>query len=792
MTPWKHCLKVTAAALVSIAVVIHTADCKTAGGEPDEPADLEAGVKLRGERVMVTAEVIEGRLRERYLAKRNGAWVEVATADNDRTFGPVSMVSTEKTPLAGSVVRVALSDGALVEEFAVGEHRVLRKLSLVGEGPWIRVVTRLEPSRQMSLHQLSDQLRFSHRADWSYSPSVGGFNPDAQYKAPLILVQAGRVALGLVPDLAVLGREDLKRCNHALDLDVPGGPLLRAGFLPARLASHSVYALATDRTWTIEKAVENAYYVLVTASAEPAQAYREAVRFQWERFGRAEQPQAALQQVGTDPTYRSLALWDDWREVVWKQESPKMWLAVPLPDGSIGGGVRTRRWGPGPSVYLSSWFNTLRTSYGMALYARRTGQAELLKLSRQTVELALQAPGRDGAFKCIAVPTNDGQATVWAAGDGSGGSTKDGFLGYDMCWTGYWLLQWRAAELPGSAGILPRCRELAQFVMTRQLADGMLPTRFAEDGSVQEELSRTIKAETGPMVLFLLELYRQDRNPQYLDAAKKGLDFLEKEVLPRRQWYDYETFWSCSPRGAKFDERTQQWPANNLALTQTVAAYLAAFRLTGQSRYLATGEALLDYLLLYQQCWTNPVLDNLTCSAMLLGGFTTQNSDAEWSDARQSQCGNILLDYYRTTGKVEYLERGIAALRAQFPISPSENWAHAGYGGKAGVSSFHWGTGSGLAGIEIEGDFLRDAVVDVATGRGVGVNGLDVGQCSVAEGQIRLHLTTPFTWKSRPLVVFRRTEPARRYTLYVNGAEVGTWRGEELEKGVALSPAKSS
>ena len=435
MTPWKHCLKVTAAALVSIAVVIHTADCKTAGGEPDEPADLEAGVKLRGERVMVTAEVIEGRLRERYLAKRNGAWVEVATADNDRTFGPVLMVSTEKTPLSGSVVRVALSDGALVEEFAVGEHRVLRNLSLVGEGPWIRVVTRLESSRQMSLSQWSDQLRFSHRADWSYSPSVGGFNPDAQYKAPLILVQAGRVALGLVPDLAVLGREDLKRCNHALDLDVPGGPLLRAGFLPARLASHAVY------------------------------------------------------------------------------------------------------------------------------------------------------------------------------------------------------------------------------------------------------------------------------------------------------------------------------------------------------------------LLLYQQCWTNPVLDNLTCSAMLLGGFTTQNSDAEWSDARQSQCGNILLDYYRTTGKVEYLERGIAALRAQFPISPSENWAHAGYGGKAGVSSFHWGTGSGLAGIEIEGDFLRDAVVDVATGRGVGVNGLDVGQCSVAEGQIRLHLTTPFTWKDLPVVVFRQTAAARRYTLCVNDVEVGTWHGEDLEKGVALSPA---
>ena len=32
------------------------------------------------------------------------------------------------------------------------------------------------------------------------------------------------------------------------------------------------------------------------------------------------------------------------------------------------------------------------------------------------------------------------------------------------------------------------------------------------------------------------------------------------------------------------------------------------------------------------------------------------------------------MDYYRATGKVEYLERGVAALRAQVPISPSENW----------------------------------------------------------------------------------------------------------------------
>jgi hypothetical protein len=319
----------------------------------------------------------------------------------------------------------------------------------------------------------------------------------------------------------------------------------------------------------------------------------------------------------------------------------------------------------------------------------------------------------------------------------------------------------------------------------------MLPTRFAEDGSVDEKLSRTVKAETGPVTLFLLELYRQDRNPQFLAAARKGLAFLEREVIPQRQWYDFETFFSCSPRTISFDERTGQWPANNLALGQTVAAYLAAYRATGEERYLEEGKSLLDYLLLYQQCWTNPVLKALSCPTMLLGGFTTQNSDAEWSDARQSQHGNILLDYYRATGNVEYLERGVAALRAQFPVSPSENWAHGGYGGgNRSVSSFHWGQGSGMAGIEIDADLLGDAVVDVAAGRGVGVNGLNLTQCTTGDGRIELKLSSPFVWHRKAMVVFRHAEPQRHYRLVINGAELGERSGADLARGIAIWPER--
>jgi hypothetical protein len=762
----------------TIAVLIGAAAC-AAGAEPRPP------VVLWGEKVAVEALEEGGGLRERYLALRDGGWIEIATGSEGATSGPVSLTAAGGKPIAGSLRGISLSEGELVEEIAVEGGRIVRRIAIYG-GPWIRVATWFEPSAPMSLLAFSDRLRFSHRPDWSFSPSVGGFNPDAQYKAPLILVQAGRAALGIVPDVAALGRDELKRCPHALDLDAPGGPILSAGRMPARRMSHSVYSPAADRSWTAGAAVENRYFVLLDGAAEPGEAYRRAVRFHWERFGRAEQMGAAGQQAGTDPAYRGLALWDDWRNKVWEEETRRDWLAVALPGGSKGGAVRTKRWGPGPSVYLSSWFNSLRTAFGTALHARRTGSADLLALARGTVEIALRAPGRDGAFKCVAVPVKDGAETVWAAGDGSGGSTESGYLGYDMSWTGYWLLRWRAAGLPGGEEILPRCRKLAEFLAASQAPDGMLPTRFAEDGRVSEETSRTVMAETGPVVLFLLELFAQDPDPRLLAAARKGLEFLEREVIPERRWYDYETFWSCSPRKPRFDERTRQWPANDLALGQTVAAYLAAHRITGEARYLEQGERLLDYLLLYQQCWTNPVLEGLSGPAMLLGGFTTQNSDAEWSDARQSQFGNVLLDYYRAIGKVEYLERGVAALRAQFPVSPSENWAHEGYGGKAGVSSFHWGSGSGLAGIEIEEDFLRDAVVDVAAARGVGVNGIDVTRCAVEGDRIRLEMSSPFPWKRKPVVVFHRTEPSKTYRLNVNGVDAGSRRGEDLEKGVEV------
>ncbi len=211
----------------------------------------------------------------------------------------------------------------------------------------------------------------------------------------------------------------------------------------------------------------------------------------------------------------------------------------------------------------------------------------------------------------------------------------------------------------------------------------------------------------------------------------------------------------------------------------------------GTGRYLEKGESLLDYLLLYQQCWTNPLLEGLTGPAMLLGGFTTQNSDAEWSDARQSQCGNILLDYYRATGKTEYLERGVAALRAQFPISPSENWAHSGYGGKAGVSSFHWGYRQRHGGNRDRGGIpARWHCRCGGRGRGGCERSQYHRNARSAPARSRWRSTPRFPWPREPIIVFRNIASSGQLCADSQWRCPGDLRGGELEKGIATALPK--
>jgi hypothetical protein len=134
--------------------------------------------------------------------------------------------------------------------------------------------------------------------------------------------------------------------------------------------------------------------------------------------------------------------------------------------------------------------------------------------------------------------------------------------------------------------------------------------------------------------------------------------------------------------------------------------------------------------------WNNPAF-----SPKLVGGFTTQNTDAEWSDARQCYGAELLWNYYQATGNQEYLERAVAAARSTFSVAPWENWAHEGHGDEPGaMTGFHWSTGSAMTSVEILYPKLGDVFIDLQHRTGVGFNATSVSDLVVNGGTISFHL----------------------------------------------------
>lgn len=167
------------------------------------PSAVAQRVVLDGAQVRVEADVFDGQLNERFLAKGGSGWTEIARS-HGATRGATSILGAGEAMQRDFSSTLSRTSTSLVEEFRDDSYALRRTVSLYGDGPWVKVTTQLAPSRPVHLHSFVDSFKASVQPDWTYSPSVGGFNPDAKYKAPLILVQSGPLAFAIVPDVLSL------------------------------------------------------------------------------------------------------------------------------------------------------------------------------------------------------------------------------------------------------------------------------------------------------------------------------------------------------------------------------------------------------------------------------------------------------------------------------------------------------------------------------------------------------------------------------------------------------------
>lgn len=750
--------------------------------------------KLSGPLLQVEADATPT-VHEVFSVKINGVWRPVLSA---ASLHVVTGDGAEDCPIS----KASLTDRALEFSGACSAGSFVQHIRLTAERDIVEVSTRFELMRGTSVRSVEDRYNFLPPRHTSVDAHTGPLDfvwsqnikseaddlvPTNSFKSPALMMQQGSLFAALLPDVNLH-----HAATRALDLDVTSNdkPWMSYGAIPSRPHGHSYFRRApNEEIQTIDNGVDDAVvygYSLVLSEQPPRLGYRRVVHLLWDRLGHP-----ALLASGDEQRnllHHELSSFASWRNRAWKTDADRLYASFACGDKQCGTLSSDRNykgdWGHGErDAWFNPWFQTLRTAYGWYIHGRAVNDTAMMAKAESVLNLALSAPRDGGAFPTIFLFDK----RQWIPSDGWA-SYSNTYHAFAMSWTAYWMLRWAEDLTPErKAEILAFVKPYGDFLLAHQETSGVIPSWYYASSLKPRVEFRDFNAETTASALFLATLGAVTGDQRFVAGAEKGMSFIEREVVPRQRWFDFETFLSCARKDYSFfDSWTAQYPQNNLAEIQAPSAMLSLYRLTHNPQYLESGTKLLDYLLLTQQVWNNPLY-----TPMLVGGFTTQNTDQEWSDARQGYAAIVLADYYDATGNFEYLERAIAAARSTFAVAPSENWAHSGYPDEpGGISSYHWGTGSAMTSIEILSPRYGDALIDLHAQRGVGFDQCTVTYVAIKEDVISFRIAS--TARERNFLVrFRGIDAKRTYRIVWNGNAIeGVTGADLLKQGRLVGPLK--
>jgi hypothetical protein len=585
------------------------------------------------------------------------------------------------------------------------------------------------------------------------------------FRSPAIILSSKQSRISVIPDLEAI--KLYPETPYYLDLNFGNKRTVISYGLSNYKTDQHVYYERKDSSFLLPKKTELGLYIICSDHSSSLDILKKTNSFMWNTFA-AEYLDSLLPQAVPFNQYASAG---------YTMALSKYWVNGPKPEtGGITlstfldkttGIYRGRDFKD--DLWFHSWFNNARTAYGLYLWGEETGNVIWKNKAIATMNLLLSSPQRNGFFPTIWVPEKNG----WVSSGQGGG--PDLYHVPDNCWTAIWLLRFNdeLIKIPGTDNFLV---DFVRGLLTTQLENGSFPARLhVSDLSPDPVLENSA---SGSMATWFLEemILRKKLSPDLEEkantAVKKSLSFLEKEILPNRRFQDFEVFFSCAPNSINdFDSLTWLYPHNTLSIQWTAEAFLKGYSLFNDNHNLAQGEYCLNILSLYQQVWSPPFIGFYS-----FGGFGVQNTDAEWSDARQAQFAETYLNFFLATGNREYLQRSIAACRASFAlmaipenkkISPhnyegstfngeftgamAENYGHSGYNERSGQSGFHWGTGSALTTAAIFRSRLGDIYLDEDSKLATGIDGVIVRKTDWGD---TIKLTTSRLLNLKPLRIY--------------------------------------
>lgn len=513
------------------------------------------------------------------------------------------------------------------------------------------------------------------------TPEPGYIAQQHIYRTPALIFRGSGKTMILLPDIEVMQHQTVQ---SYLDMDAENRTMT-LGLCKSKVVDHILYK--KDRGAQFPAGESQIAFYLMCFQEELENPFRPVLEFYWDRYGRAD----SLRLLGTENnldcyvehTYRWA--FENWKDVVW-QEFEENGQSVGAPVFIVTTrqspnytGVKKER--EVRSIWNQAWFSSLRSASGLFRYAKRTNSPALLEYANKTKELALAFPQRDGLF-CSVIATEmetfdqNGELFMrslgwdtryWGNSDRNpfGTDVKHAPLHIlDMSFTAYYMLLWYN-ELEKDERLLQYAGRYADRLLELQYDNGYFPSWVDEAGKSLGVLDNS--PESAMTAAFLLLYGKVTGDSRFQTAALRCLDVIWQEVAPIGRWEDFETYWSCSAfwsdKVGQRISRNQMYKQCNFSMYFTALALLLAYETTQDQTHLTRGSRILDELLMSQSSYQPKSL-----MVPVVGGFGVLNTDAELNDARQSLFCELILRYGEHTGKSEYVERGLAALRISFSM----------------------------------------------------------------------------------------------------------------------------
>lgn len=612
------------------------------------------------------------------------------------------------------------------------------------------------------------------------TPTRAHVVPAVLFRSPHATLRSGETVLSLVPDVDLLARSRPAPAPAYLALR-PRVPLAEYGFTPSRPDGLGFFEHGSGARAPFPAGESRfAATLLVAASREDAANPRRRVaEFLWRRHGRP-RLEAASSGTAAPPLHRFAALANSF---VFHAAQGLVWHRFTRDGREMGGAaaavppdVRTRgeRREPPPGLTIENRAGACAAAnaVGLALLAEHGagGPSEDFERPRQArlaIGLALAAPQRGGLFPAVLEMDDGGsfESGSWRAGPAARPPGHERFVHVaSAATTARAFVEWvrdvseetRTPEIDAAAR--KAARRAADALLSLQRADGSFPSWVHEVSLAPSPVD--LAAESAAAVAFLASLARSFGAEGDLEAARRGGEFLVARVLDPSLFEDAETHFSIAPEN-RWKTRGVRDPESGLFATGTsaVAGVAEAFLElaaadSDRERWVEAAERALDALALAQGVWA-PAEAGIP-SGDAFGAFGVTNADDAPADARAGRFGLLFLEGYRATGREEYFDRGVAALRAGFatllaPENPGalaaarERWPSLGegdYGAAISIDGpdrtpairFDRDAGSSMAAFAVARARFGDVYVDVERGRAFGVDAVAVAPAASGGG----------------------------------------------------------